>query len=281
MAEQEGGREPQEGVLWRELALRLLSGEEPVGPGEEPRLFAGEVPEDVAAEVPVPEGLTVVGGMVRSEAWRGEPETQVVLDAPVGAEEVLGAYRELLGPRGWTEQVWPHEEGGFAFRPLLERAVFCRSRRGPALIVGAHARDGAPTDVKVVLIPAGRDTPCAPEERGPYPERHSVIPTLLPPPAAREYLGGMGGSYGPDSAESTATLRTDLAPEEVAAHYAAQLEGAGWRRGDEGSGGPLAWSTWETADEEGEVWAGVFSAVRLPGFEGFYELRVSARRRGG
>jgi hypothetical protein len=145
--------------------------------------------------------------------------------------------------------------------------------------VGARERDDAPTDARIMLIPAGRDSPCAPEWHEPPSRRSSVIPTLLPPPRAREYLGGMGGSSGPDSEESTATLRTDLAPEEIAAHYAAQLGAAGWRRGDEGSGGPLAWSTWETADEGVEAWAGVFSAVRWPGFDGFYELRVSARLR--
>ena len=279
MAEQRGGGGWREGNPWHELALRLLS-DGPHGARDETRLFTGDQPEDLSTQLPVPEGMTVVGGIVRSGLRHGEPETEVVIDAPVSAEAVVETYRRVMrseewAGRGWTEQVWdPDREGGFASRPVIERATFCRSRRGPALIVGAHDREDAPTDVRLILIPAGRHTPCAPKAHG---DRglFSIIPRLTPPPGAYSVDGGGGG--GTDSEHTSAALETDLSPGEVSAHYAAQLAYAGWTRTGEGSDGPLAWSAWEVPGEDGEQWSGLFFALKLPGARDLYELRVSIR----
>lgn len=285
--EQDGGEGAAEGHPWRELALRLLSEQRPDGARAELRLFAGEIPENVPTAIPVPEGMAVVGGMVRSGARYGEAETEVVMDAPVGAEAVLETYRALMrseewSGQGWTERGWhSREERGFASRPVLESAVFCRGRRGPALVVNADAggvplREDGGSKVRLLLIPAGRDTPCADEDRGWSRSPASVIPLLTAPPGSYEIDGG-SSSYGGDAENATTSLRTDLSPEELAAHYASQFEAAGWTRVGEGSDGPLAWSSWEVPDEDREVWKGVFFAARFPGSGGCYELQVSVR----
>lgn len=220
--------------------------------------------------------------MVRSEARYGEAETEVVMDAPVGAEAVLETYRELMlsgewSRQGWTERGWhSREERGFASRPVLESAVFCRGRRGPALVVSPHAGEDGGSKVRLLLVPAGRDTPCADEDGGWGRRPASVIPLLTAPPGSYEMDGG-SASYGGDAESATTALRTDLSPEELAAHYASQFEAAGWTRLGDGSDRPLAWSSWEVPDEDGGVWKGVFFAVRFPGFGGTYELQVSVR----
>ncbi len=56
----------------------------------------------------------------------------------------------------------------------------------------------------------------------------------------------------------------------VVAHYARQLEQAGWQRTGEGSSGPMGWHTWEFHDKENEHWLGVFSILRIPGMERTY-----------
>lgn len=280
---EQDGEGSADGQTWREIALRLLSERRPDGAREDVRLFAGEVPEDVPTAIPVPEGMSVVGGMVRSAARYGAPETEVVIDAPLGTEAAVEAYRELmtsggLASEGWTERDWhARRGGGFVSRPVAETAVFCRGRRGPALLVDAEARDGGGSEVRLSLIPAGRDTPCAHEEelRGRGPD--SVIPVLVAPPGAYEVEGG-SASFGGGAENATTTLRTDLSPEELAAHYASQLGTAGWTRTGEGSDGPVAWSSWEVADENGEGWKGIFFVARFPGSEGHYELQVSVRQ---
>ena len=278
---QDGGVESADGHLWQKIALRLLSERRPDGARAELRLFAGGIPEGVPTAIPVPEGMTVLGGMVRPGARYGEPETEVVIDAPMGAEAVLAAYRALMGSgelagQGWTEQGWNAcEERGFVSRPVLESAVFCRSRRGPALIVNADAGEDGGSAVRLSLLPAGRDTPCAPADGG-WSRTASVIPPLTAPSGSHEIDGG-SSSYGGDAESATAGIRTDLLPEDLAAHYAAQLEVAGWARVGKGSDGPLAWSSWEVPGEDGEAWKGVFFAMRFPGSGGSYELQVSAR----
>lgn len=280
-SEQDGGAESADGHLWQEIALRLLSERRPDESRAELRLFAGEIPEGVHTAIPVPEGMTVLGGMVRPGARYGEPEPEVLMDAPMGTEAVLEAYRALMGSgelarQGWTEQEWnAREERGFVSRPVLESAVFCRSRRGPALVVNADVGEDGGSAVRLSLIPAGRDTPCAYGD-GDWGRTASVIPPLTAPPGSHEIDGG-GSSYGGDAESATAGLRTDLSPEELAAHYAAQFEVAGWTRVGEGSDGPLAWSSWEVLGEDGEVWTGVFFAMRFPDSGGSYELQVSAR----
>lgn len=283
MGSERGGKGSAEGRPWREIALRLLSERGPDGAREPLRLFAGEVPEDVPTAIPVPEGMSVVGGMVRSAPRYGAPETEVVIDAPVGAEPAVEAYRALMASggvagEGWAERDWhARRGGGFMSRPVAETAVFCRGRRGPALLVDAEAGDGGGSEVRLSLIPAGRDTPCAHEEerRGRGPD--SVIPVLVAPPGAHEVEGG-SASFGGGAENATTALRTDLSPEDLAAHYASQLGAAGWTRTGEGSDGPVAWSSWEVADENGEEWKGVFFAARFPGSGGYYELQVSARQ---
>jgi hypothetical protein len=76
----------------------------------------------------------------------------------------------------------------------------------------------------------------------------------------------MGGGGGIDQWRSSAGLATELDLAAVAAHYAQQLERAGWTRrdGDEG-GGVLAWSAWDFVDEDGELWQGMlFIVLRRP-----------------
>lgn len=283
MGSDRDGRGSAGGHPWHEIALRLLSGRRPDGAKEDLRLFSGGVPEDAPTAIPVPQGMSVVGGIVRSEARYGEPETEVVLDAPVGAEAAVEAYRALMGSGEldggrWAEQDWLARQGrGFVSRPVVETAVFCRGRRGPALLVDAEAGDDGGSEVRLSLIPAGRDTPCAYEEerrdRGP----DSVIPALIAPPEAYEVEGG-SASFGGSAESATTALRTDLPPGDLAAHYAAQLTAAGWGRADEGSDGPVAWSSWEVADKDGEAWEGVFVAARFPRSGRYYELQVSIRQ---
>ena len=132
----------------------------------------------------------------------------------------------------------------------------------------------APTDVRLRLIPGSRHSPCAPD---PYePEFDRIIPNLAPPPGSYQSPGGGGG--GMDDVHSEATLETHLDPAAVGAHYAAQLEGAGWSCLDEGHGGPQAWSTWSFTVEDEQPWEGVFTALRLREPDPRYLLQVHARR---
>lgn len=258
------------------LALRLLAIDYLGEPQEEPpRLFVGRLPDDRPEEIPVPEGLTLVGSMIR-RGWRGEPETEVILDAAMPAESVREAYRQQMTAAGWFEREWPGLRGGFGGGPRRGRLVLCKSERGPSLMVTANDRPGQPTAVRLTLDTDRRNLPCVPHRRyGPDLEKE-VIPELEPPPGARYVEGEWGSSRGEDVQESRATIKAETDLEDVAAHYAGQLEAGGWTRTGGGVSGSLASSAWELTDDEGERWLGVFTALEVFEAPRRYILQVRA-----
>jgi hypothetical protein len=268
MSDQRSGASAGEGESrLLNLAKRLLASEDPVAREVQwPKIFVGRLPEEMPIDIPIPEGLEVVGSLLRDERNPyDDPSVEIVLDAGMPAERVRDAYRELMTAAGWSEPDQRGFGGGFGFRPIGVTALFCRGERGPALYLSARdtaANDrGAPTDVRLRLVMGSRYSPCAPE---PYhePDFERMIPNLAPPPGAYQYPGGGGGST--DDVHATATLETDLEPAAVGVHYANQLEGAGWTRTDESRGGKQAWSTWRFADEDGSPWSALFFALQLP-----------------
>ena len=262
----------------KDLAERLLDHDYHVEvDSDKPRLFLGELPTDIPAEIPVPEGMVLLGGLRRVGPYRSEPDAQVILEAEEEPKGVYDTFREHLAGSEWTEKrPFVAERGGFVhtsagMRPL----TFCLSPRGPALSVSANRRRGAETtEVRLRLEGSRpRDSPCSEDyDRNEYDDR-SVIPALFPPEGVVQISGGGGSSS--DSEESSAHLRTGVSPAALAGHYAAQLEEAGWSRVGGGEEGPTAWSGWKF-EEDGEGWVGTFVAMRPPGPSEVCFVQVSA-----
>ena len=263
----------------KDLAERLLDHDYHVDADyDKPLLFLEELPTDIPADIPVPEGMVVLGGLRRVGPYRSEPDAQVILETEAEPESVYDTFREHLAGSAWTEKrPFLMERGGFVhtgagMRPL----TFCLSPRGPALSVSANRRRGAETtEVRLRLEGSRpRDSPCS-EDYGRYEyDDRSVIPALFPPEGVVQISGGGGRSS--DSEENRAHLRTGLSPTALVGHYPAQLEEAGWSRVGGGEEGPTAWSGWTFEDEAGEGWVGTFVAMSLPGPTEACFVQVSA-----
>jgi len=262
----------------KDLAERLLDYDYHVEvDSDKPQLFLGELPTDLPAEIPVPEGMVLLGGLRRVRPWGGETDSQVILEAEVEPEGVYAAFREHLARSEWSEKRWPLlERGGFVSTGSRMRSLtFCLSPRGPSLSVSAYRRRGAgTTEVRLRLDGSRRrDSPCSEDyHRHEYDDR-SVIPALFPPEGVVQISGGGGG--GSDSEENRAHLRTGISPAGLVGHYSAQLEEAGWSRAGGGEEGPTAWSGW-TFEEDGEGWAGTLVAMSPPGSSEVCIVQVSA-----
>ncbi len=250
----------------KDLAERLLDYSHHADTDSDgPQLFLGELPTDLPADIPVPEGMVLLGGLRQEIPWRGETDAQVILETEADPEGVYAAFREHLAGSEWSEKRWPPaERGGFVSPgPMPRFLVFCLSPRGPALTVGAYRRGGAgTTEVRLSLEGPRLHSPCSDDHDRHGYEGRSVIPALFPPEGAAQLTGG-GGS-GSDSEESRAYLRTGMPPAAIVGHYSAQLEEAGWSRAGGGEEGPTAWSGW-TFEDAGEVWVGAFVAMSPPG----------------
>ena len=132
----------------KDLAERLLDYDYYVDTdSDKPRLFLGELPTDLLAEIPVPEGLVLLGGLRRRSPWHGEPDAEVILEAGVEPEGVYDAFREHLAGSEWSERRWPLvERGGFVSTGSGGRSLtLCLSPRGPALLRAPGVTRPAPT----------------------------------------------------------------------------------------------------------------------------------------
>ena len=86
-------------------------------------------------------------------------------------------------------------------------------------------------------------------------EGMSLIPSLEAP-VGTQMLGGGAGSSGDGSAYVSTDLDSSLTAEALLEHYNTQLVAGGWELVEQGTTPVVAWSTWELADKDGDVWGG-------------------------
>ena len=259
----------------RELALRLLA--PPFdSEAQSPQLLAGRLPSSLPFDLPLPQSSQIVGSFVRNTE-----KTQIMFDTDLAPDEVVAFYVEQL--QGWSEpdfQRDPRHEGGFVHSNARSTlyTTLCKGRHGPALGISTF-RDpdkGKKTEVRLHLDTSTRYSPCG-QSSIVFREVGAHIPSLEAPEDGSQHNRGGGGGSDSESASTSATLQleSDIALEFLVAHYARQLEQAGWQRTGEGSSEPMGWHTWEFHDKENERWLGVFSILQVPGMERTYYMQVN------
>ncbi len=204
-----------------------------------------------------------------------------MLDAPMGAEQVRGTYRELLGSTsGWSEhRALGQRGGGFAVGPLASALLFCEEGSASALtVITQELPHGQASDVRLRLE-TGPRSPCARKWRERVLDEGWLIPGLVPPTGAHEHPQGRLATRQPEFENSSLIVDANMGLAEIAAHYNAQLASGGWTLTDENLNGPQASSSWELSDEQGQSWVGVFAALGLPETSRRYLLRVLVYRR--
>ena len=243
------------------------------------QILAGQLPEDLPVELPMPNDAEVVGSVAR-----GDQNVDIVLDVPGEPESVLDAYEELLEAAGWSEPEFGGPPGGgFVPGDGAFGNAFCREGEEPYLTVTAFTLDDSDlSDVRLSLNSSSEGfTPCEEQMVPPGPPGvQGLIPRLEAPRDSTMTEGGEGGGGG-NSWYSSSTLKTEMSAADLEEHYRAQLEDAGWNREDSGAGGPAAWSTWTFTDDDGDAWSGVFLALDSPAEEDTRFLYMRVQRSGG
>lgn len=254
-----------------ELALRLLAPREFADPNWTPgELLVGQLPPDLAADMPVPPNSRVLGSLVR-----GRAHVDIELDTDLSAEQVRGFYTERLTATGWrvVDPQW-RMQGGFSYGSApAQHTLFCRGKRGPAITVAASEQAGKPTEVRITVVLDARQSPCAHTEDMHNP--WSMLPELRPPANAHQMPSG--GSGGSDSVISMATLTSELNVAAVAAHYHEQLAAVGWTEETAEQQGAVAWSRWAFVDKSGDAWRGMFVLLHTSTAPSQYSVQLHAQ----
>ena len=248
----------------RELAQRLLT---PASPGPDGQmatvaLLPGQLPGDLPLALPPPPNGRLVGSAVHQSGTRSV-SWEVVFDAPGAASDVQAFYHQQLPGLGWAAApVNPGPTRG-GFQPTTGiNHLYCQKATGPWLSVSAVATPTVPTDVRV-RVDASTPGPCANQPGGASPQLPGAerLPALTAPADVQIQMNGGGG--GPNRFTSDATALTAQSVSALEAHFAQQLQAAGWTRVAGNTTGPVAWSTWTAPGNGG--YQGFLYALDAPG----------------
>ena len=223
----------------RELASRVLTHPDPDGPVTVDLILLG-YPDGIPAELVDRTNLRLLGSVVRRR--RGElADVELILEGGGEPSAILSSYEAELLRLGWErlEQMGP-VRGGFESRSFGDMAFLVDKRQRAVVNLHALDREDGGSDLRVRYSTAHVDDMLANWQRIPY--EASPLPLLRPPPGVRMRSEGHGG--GGTQWSSKARARTELAPMELEAYFAKQLESAGWGRLDGSADEFFAWSSW-------------------------------------
>ena len=220
------------------LALRLIGARYGPPPQDDMHLLVAQVPDGVLQTIPMPEGSHLLGSLTRTH------QVMAVLDVDLPAERIIDFYRDHFAAAGWHELGANEPMSGGFLPPQTSQALqFWQGPHGPALSIQVYELRDRPADVRLTL---DTDPALSLEaqyivRRGPPVRARGILPGMIPPlwPPANADVMPRGGGSGPESAESAAMLVTELDLGAITAHYAGQLQQAGWALHSESQVGPV------------------------------------------
>ena len=247
----------------RAFASRLLSWPDPEGPSTVDLMPLG-YPDDLPPELVDYADLRFLGSVVRRR--QGELlEIQLLFEMAGDANDSLERYERSLLDLGWQNVNQPGlHRGGFSGGGMPKASVLVNLRKKIRVYLqSSDQEDGS-------LLHVHYHPPIRGElSYDPAPPGRSPLPGLKPPPGVRIQSAGSGGSGSGWSSEATA--QTEMAPMELEAYFAKQLEGAGWGRVTGSADEFFAWSSWLVPDvPPAREWRGVLIVLAdFPGRRSF------------
>jgi hypothetical protein len=254
----------------RQLAGRLLTWPDPEGPATADLTLG--YPEEVPPELVDRTELRFLGSVVRRRA--GElVGAEMIFEGAGDPEAVAADYATHLVGLGWERIEQPRPPGGgFQHRAMMGSRLLVAKGESAMVYVHAADREDGGAELRVGYDPVHIQDMLA--NLGPAldPEA-SVLPQLKPPPGVRLQPEGMGGGGG--TWRSDARAHAELAPTELEAYFAKQLEAAGWGRVSGSAEDSFAWSSWLVPSvPPAREWRGVL--LVLAAFPGWRKLSLQA-----
>jgi hypothetical protein len=224
----------------RAFANRLLSWPDPEGPSAVALMPLG-YPDDLPPELVDYSDLRFLGSVVRRRA--GELLGILLLfEMAADSSDLLERYEQSLLELGWQNVNQPGlHRGGFSGSGGPKTSVLVNvEKKIRVYLQSSDQEDGS-------LLHVHYHPPVGGELReDPAPLGRSPLPSLKPPPGVRITSSSSGGSGSGWSNDAVA--QTEMAPMQLEAHFASQLDGAGWGRVAGSADEFFAWSSWLVPD---------------------------------
>lgn len=240
--------------------------------------FIGELPADLPLDITVPDSAAVLGGVVSTAEFGG---AQLYLTTQGGGDDLVAELGGQLEDAGFTAPLQDRAGLGEVFlssSQLAPPSVFCGPDDDLAVTIGTVALAG---EAEVVTISTNQVTGfgglCAPVPAGDTTVI-GILPSLTAPAQSQVVSGGSssGGGGASFMVAASAEIESALPIGDLAAHYTAQLEDAGWTSLGESETDSLAWSAWSFTDDDGNDWNGTFYIVQQGGEVGSYLANLRA-----
>jgi hypothetical protein len=266
----------------RQLAGRLLTWPEPEGPATADLTLG--YPDELPLELVDRTELRFLGSVVRRRAGT-LVGAEMIFEGQGDPEAVAADYAKSLAGVGWRPVDQPRPPGGgFENRTMMGMTLLVDKDETALVFLHARDREEGGAELRVRYDPVHAPDMIANIGRVTHHEE-SILPQLKPPPGVRfepEGTGGGGGTW-----KSDARAHTEMAPIELEAYFAKQLEAAGWGRVGGSADDFFAWSSWLVPSvPPAPEWRGLLFV--LAAFAGWRKLslqaellRVSGPRGGG
>jgi hypothetical protein len=247
----------------RAFASRLLAWPDPEGPSTVDLMPLG-YPDDLPPELIDYADLRFLGSVVRRRASE-LLSIQLLFEMAGDANDLLQRYERSLLELGWQHVNQPGlHRGGFSGGGMPKTSVLVNfEKKIRVYLQSSDQEDGG-------LLHVHYHPPIDGElSDDPAPLGRSPLPGLKPPPGVRIRSSGSGGSGSGWSSDATA--QTEMAPMELEAYFAKQLEGAGWGRIAGSADEFFAWSSWLVPEvPPAPEWRGVLIVLAdFPGQRSF------------
>lgn len=199
---------------------------------------------------------------------------EIVFEGSGDPEEVISSYEASLVRLGWERLDQPGPmRGGFEMGAFPEMSLLVERQKSLAINLQAMHREDGGIELRVRYDPVHALDMISNLARRRAMEEGSVLPRLKPPPGVR--LRPEGGGGGAGMWKSDAHAQTEMAPIELEAYFAKQLEAAGWGRLTGSADETFAWSSWLVPNVPPSAeWRGVL--LVLAPFPGLRHVSVRA-----
>lgn len=244
----------------------------------------GVLPASLPVSLTIPPTATIIGGLAQTGEFEN---SQIFLSSPDSVDALVTTMRQQLTDAGYTAA--PVEFGGgpgevfVSTRQIANPLIYCAPDDATTLALSTLTVAGNFEILGLSIDPAsGFGGPCGDPSLAMSDNFSTVLPRLLPPAASQVLASGGGSGSSPDgfNISAQADIESQLSATELADHYIAQLETAGWTQLDVNQVDNLHWSAWSFTDEDENEWNATFYIVQQGGEDDGYIATLRAETEG-